>query len=210
MLDVEADTFQPWSMVFQNNCFCLCFAFCIGLCQLGAIDISPSKIPGGENQPVPNRKEGAPSLLSQPFKWIFGSGHSVAMERVNAPPNFKVEFITVPKQYVPSKENPLKVKMVVINQGEEKYILEFASAQHYELIIQDKEGKEVFRSSADKIYSQVTSSVVLNRNEKLVYEEVIEESAQAALNLKAGEYKLIGQVTARTPISAEASFQVAP
>ncbi len=175
------------------------------------IEISPSRYQAGtsSNNP-PYKTQGAPSLFSSPFKWIFGSGHSAAMQRVNAPPDFKVELVTEPKNFMPSSNGVLKAKMIVLNQSKDKYILEFTTAQHYDFLIQDRSGKEVYRWSGDKAYSQQLSSVVVNRNEKLAYEEDLFTTNNVVVNLDPGEYKLIGRITAKSPISVETSFRVSP
>jgi len=157
---------------------------------------------------IPNKTSGAPSLLN--FRWIFGATHSEAMKRIKAPPNFKVELMTEPKNFAAVSNAMLKARMVVINQGKDKYILEFESAQHYDFIISDKERKELYRYSNDKAFSQQQSSIVLNRNEKLVYEDELFSSSNQVVNLPAGEYQLIGRITAKIPISVETSFQVSP
>ena len=175
-----------------------------------AVDISPSKYQGGTTNYIPNKVEDSPTLFKSPLKWIFSSIHSEAMNRVNAPPNFKVELSTEPKVFTPSSNAPLKARMLAVNQGKDKYILEFTSAQHYDFIIHRKSGEEVYRWSNDKTFSQQLSSIVINRNEKLVYEEELFSSNGQALSLPSGEYKLMGKITSKVPISVEASFQVLP
>ncbi|MBI4024034.1 MAG: hypothetical protein HY360_03580 [Verrucomicrobia bacterium] len=175
-----------------------------------SVEISPSKYQGGATNNVPNQAQGAPSIFRSPFKWIFGSGHSEAMKRVNAPPNFKVDLTAEPQTFQPGAEAVLKARMTVVNQGKEKYILEFNTAQRYDFIVRRQDGSEVYRASANKAYSQQVSSTVVNRNEKLVYEEDLFAETNQTLNLPPGEYKLIGQITAQVPISVEATFQVSP
>lgn len=192
-----------------------CWATITGLLWLGgttpaaAINVSPSKNQGGSTN-APHQTTGAPSLFSSPFKWIFGSKHSSAMDRINAPPNFKVELRTEPKDFTAATNAVLRAHMEVMNQGKDKYILEFESAQHHDFIIQNREGKEVYRYSSNKIFSQQTSSVVVNQTDKLTYEEELFSASNQVINLPAGEYRLIGKITAKNPISVETSFQVAP
>ncbi len=189
--------------------YCLIY-FWVNGHLVDAVDISPSKPQGGNTHVQPNKTEGAPSLLKSPFKWIFGSPRSEAMQRVKAPPHFKVDLSMEPKNFTPTSDAALKARMTVINQGKEKYFLEFSSAQHYDFTIYDKDKKTIYSSSHDKVYSQQMSSIVLNQNEKLFYEEELFSSANQAVRLLPGEYKLIGQITSKVPISVEISFQVAP
>ena len=100
--------------------------------------------------------------------------------------------------------------MTAVNDGDEKYILQFDTAQHYDFIIRDKGGRELYRTSSDKIYTQQPSSVLVNRKEKLVYEEELFSLTNQAIHLPAGEYQLVGRITTKTPISVEALFRVAP
>ena len=185
--------------------------FVLGGSLLFAIDISPSKYQGGVTNNPPYKVEGAPQLLKNPFKWVFGSPRSEAMQRVTAPPNFKADLVAEPKNFMASTNSSLKVRMIAINQGKEKYVLEFATAQHYDFIIKNnKDGKEVYRASANKIYSQQFSTVLVNRNDKLVYEEELFSPTNSVVNLSTGEYRLIGLITAQVPISVEKVFQVSP
>lgn len=186
-----------------------CFLICLAASSL-AIDVGASKNQGGVTN-APYQTSNAPSLLSNPFKWIFGSPTSRAMQRVHAPPNFKVELSIEPQQYVPSTHAPLRLRMTVHNQGERKYILNFDTAQRHEFIIRNQAGQDVYRASRDKVFAQVTSATVVNRNEKLVFEEeLFGETGGAALQLSPGVYTLIGQLTAKQTVSAERTFQVAP
>ncbi len=175
-----------------------------------ALDISASKYQGGTTN-APYKTEGAPSLFPNPFKWIFGASTSTAMKRVQAPPSFKVNLSIEPQQYIPSTNLPLRVRMTVHNQGKDKYILDFESAQRYEFIIRDKTGQDIYCSSQDKEFAQVKTSTVVNRNEKLVFqEELFGAENSSPLNLVQGAYTLVGRITSRQPVSAEATFQVGP
>ena len=178
--------------------------------QSRALDISASKYQGGATN-APYKTEGAPSLFPNPFKWMFGTATSTAMKRVQAPPNFKVDLSIEPKQYVPSTNTPLRVRMTVHNQGKDKYILDFESAQRYEFLIRDKAGQDIYRSSQNKEFAQVVAATVINRNEKLVFqEELFGGETSAPLNLAPGTYILVGRITSKQPVSAEATFQVGP
>jgi hypothetical protein len=184
------------------------FAGIASVCM--AIDISPSKYQGGSTNDIPNKSDGAPSLLHSPFKWVFGEPRSEAMKRVQAPPNFKLELATEPRSFVPSTNACLKVKMTAVNEGKDKYILEFNSAQHYDFVITKMDGKEVYRWSANKSFSQQTSSIVLNHNEKAVYEEQLFSPSNQITSLPPADYKLKGMITSKTPISVETLFWIAP
>jgi len=175
-----------------------------------AVEISPSRPQGALTNDIPNRSTGAPSLFPNPLRWAFGNPHSAAMQRVNAPPNFKVELTTEPKNFIPESNAVLRARMTVINEGKDKYILEFKTAQHYDFTIRSHEGEEIFRSSKEKIYTQQMSSMVLNRNEKLVYEEEVFSPSNQVINLPPGQYKLIGEITSQVPISVESTFQISP
>lgn len=188
----------------------LCVATVLFSGPTGAVDISASKYQGGTTN-APYKTENAPSLFPNPLKWIFGTGTSAAMKRVQAPPNFKVDLSIEPKQYIPSTNLPLRVRMTVHNQGKDKYILDFKSAQQYEFIIRDKAGQDIYRSSQDKEFAQVETATVVNRNEKLVFqEELFGGETSAPLNLAPGAYTLVGRITSKQPVSAEAAFQVGP
>lgn len=217
MLDGDALSFQPFNMDHLTNQpagrHILLWAIVLawgGILNSPAVQISPSRNPAGTTNSMPNSNNGAPSIFRNPLKWIFGSGRSEAMNRVQAPPNFKVELLMEPSNFVPSSNSVLKARMVAINQGRDKYILEFETAQHFDFLIESKSGKEFYRSSGDKTYTNLISTIVLNRNEKLVYEDEIFSSSNGTSTLPAGEYKLTGKITAKTPITVETAFQVSP
>ncbi len=204
---------KPTKSFSHYSClFCIGYISCFILApSFHGIEISPSKYQGGSSNNVPYQTTtDTPSLLKNPFKWVFGDGRSEAMKRVNAPPNLKVDLVIEPKNFTPSTHSTFKARMIVTNQSKEKYILEFTSAQHYDFFIKNKDGKEMYRFSSDKAYSQQFSSTLINQNDKLVYEEELFSTANQALDLPAGDYKLIGQITSKIPISVETSFQVSP
>lgn len=130
------------------------------------------------------------------------------MKRVQAPPNFKVDLQIEPRDFMAASNAALKVKMAAINQGKEKFILEFPSAQHFEFVIQNSAGKEMYRWSRDKEFAQKFSSIVVNWNEKISYEEEVFSVSNQAVRLPPGEYRTRGEITAQTPISVESSFRV--
>jgi hypothetical protein len=203
MANLSRPTFRPLALA-------LALATASILASRG-IDISAThtKYQGGVTN-APYAPPNAPSLFSNPFKWIFGSPSSSAMLRVQAPPNFKVDLSIEPQQYVPSSNTPLRVRMTVHNQGKNKYILDFDTAQRYEFVIR-KDKQDVYKASQDKEFAQVKSSTVINRDEKLVYEEeIFAGEGRPPILLAPGNYVLVGWITSRQPVFAERAFQVAP
>jgi hypothetical protein len=87
--------------------------------------------------------------------------------------------------------------------------MEFNSAQHYDFVITKMDGKEVFRWSENKSFSQTKSSIVLNKNEKAVYEAELFSISNKVVSLPPGDYKLKGLITTAKPISVETMFWVA-
>lgn len=216
MLDAGALTFQPWNMLSLLFRLSPCFLLIISASLLTlsfsvrtyALNIEPSKYQGGTTNVIPNKSDGAPSLLS--FRWLFGPGHSSAMDRVKAPPEFNVSLATFPTNFIPGSNAVLTARMTVINQGKDKYILNFETAQHFDFVIRKTDGVEIYRTSADKIYAEQHSSIVINKGEKLVYSDEIFSPTNQVTHLVPGEYRLIGRITSKVPISVETSFRVAP
>ena len=178
--------------------------------MLSAIEISPSKYQGGSSNAQPYQTHGGASFLSSPFKWIFGEGRSEAMKRIQAPPNFKVDLQIEPKDFAAATNAVLRARMVAINQGKDKFFLEFSTAQHFEFTIHDSSGGEMYRWSRDKEFAQKFSSILVNRKEKISYEEEIFSASNQVTALPPGEYKMRGEITSKTSISVESSFRVAP
>jgi hypothetical protein len=180
-----------------------------------AIDISPSKPEGGAGgakiYPESDPKESSkPSLLQNPFKWIFGK--SDLSKRVDAPPEFDVDIQVGKKSYSSMADDAIEVKMTLRNKGENKYIMKFPSAQHYDFIVENETKQECYRWSADKEFATKLSTIIVNPNEKLTYpgqEPLLIPLNLGGRELPPGQYRLVGVVTAEKPISVSTTFEVA-
>ncbi|MDD2710252.1 MAG: BsuPI-related putative proteinase inhibitor [Verrucomicrobiae bacterium] len=174
------------------------------------IEISASKPQGGTTNAQPYQSsKSQPSLLSAPFKWLFGEGRSDAMTRVKAPPNFKVQLLMEPKVFTETNAY-LRAKMVATNQGKDRFLLEFPTAQHFDFVIINQAGNEVFRWSADKEFESRVSTTLVNKNEKISYSQDIFSGTNKVVNLAPGEYKVRGEITAKTPFMVETTFRIQP
>lgn len=182
--------------------------------ELHAIDISPSKPEGGrggatinpESDPAEAKK---PSLLSNPFKWLFGK--SDPRKRIEAPPEFDVDIQVGKKMYSSASDDAVEVKMVLVNKSKNKYILRFPTAQHFDFLVQDEKNRELYKWSSDKEFAEKLSTIIVNANERLTYpgqEPLLIPISLSGTSLAAGRYKLVGVVTSEKPIRISTTFEV--
>jgi len=180
-----------------------------------AIDISPSKKEGGAGGAQINsehnlEEEKKPSLLQNPFKWLFP--RSDPSKRIEAPPEFDADITVGQKIYSTAEDDAIEVKMTLHNKSENKYIMRFPTAQHFDFIIEDEKNRELYRWSADKMFAAKLSTIIVNANEKLTYpgqEPLLIPISLGGDSLAAGKYRLIGVVTAEKPIRISTTFEVA-
>ncbi len=185
-----------------------------GAFTLHAIDISPSKAEGGAGGATINAEhhvaeEKKPSLLQNPFKWLFPK--SDLSKRVDAPPEFDANIEVGQKVYSTAEDDAVEVKMTLQNRGRDKYIMRFPTAQHFDFIIQDEQNRELYRWSSDKEFAQKLSTIIVNANEKLTYpgqDPLLIPISLGADSLPPGRYHLVGIVTAEKPIRVSTTFEV--
>jgi len=181
---------------------------------LRAIDISPSKPEGGRGGATIDAghneaEERKPSLLQNPFKWLFPK--SDPNKRVEAPPEFDADIQVGQKVYLTAEDDAIEVKMTLVNQSNNKYIMRFPTAQHFDFIIQDEANHELYRWSADKMFAQKLSTIIVNAKEKLTYpgqEPLLIPIDLGGSPLAPGKYRLVGVVTAEKPIRISTTFEV--
>jgi hypothetical protein len=86
---------------------------------------------------------------------------------------------------------PLELTLEVVNRSQRPITLGFRTAQRYDLLIQDAQGQEVWRWSAERMFAQMLGQEVLSPNGgKLTYHAVVREK------IPRGSYTVIGVVPA--------------
>lgn len=66
------------------------------------------------------------------------------------------------------------------NEGDQDIKLEFPSSQMFEITVEDQEGKEVYRYSANKLFAQAITVVEVKAGEEHVWSEELDLAAQGA------------------------------
>lgn len=179
-----------------------------------AIDISPSKPEGGRggatiDAEMNTEEQKKPSLLQNPFKWLFPKSDLSKM--VDAPPEFDADIQVGQKVYSTAEDDAIEVKMTLQNKSDNKYIMRFPTAQHFDFIIEDEKSRELYRWSGDKEFAPKLSTIIVNAKEKLTYpglDPLLIPISLGADSLPAGKYRLIGVVTADKPIRISTTFEV--
>ena len=199
----------------MNLLRCFAIVLAAGILPLHAIDISPSKPEGGSGGATinsePNYEEQKkPSLLQNPFKWLFP--RTDPNKRIEAPPDFDADIEVGQKVYSTAEDDAIEVKMTLLNKSENKYIMRFPTAQHFDFMIQDEKNHELYRWSADKVFAAKLSTIIVNGNEKLTYpgqDPLLIPISLGGRTLQPGRYQLVGVVTAEKPVRISTTFEVA-
>ena len=86
---------------------------------------------------------------------------------------------------------PLDLTLEVVNRSPRPITLGFRTSQRYDLMIQNAQGQEVWRWSADRMFAQMLGQEVLSPNGgKLTYHVVVREK------IPRGSYTVVGVVPA--------------
>ena len=99
---------------------------------------------------------------------------------------------------------PIAVTLQLVNRSPERVTLQFRTAQRYDVRVQDAQGREVWRWSADQMVAQVLGEETLLRGRPpLTYRVTVREY------LPAGRYAIIGVIPAEPgPISASIDIHI--
>ncbi|MBS2968354.1 hypothetical protein J9317_06225 [Metabacillus sp. KIGAM252] len=103
------------------------------------------------------------------------------------------------------------LKLTIHNDTDRKKIFTFQTGQTYELTVLDSEGKEMYKYSKGKMFTQAIRELALQPGEKKVYQEVwgYDQQGQKA---SPGEYKVIavflGKEKGGEPLTAEGTLEI--
>ncbi len=94
--------------------------------------------------------------------------------------------------YAPGE--PVRMVLEVTNRSKTPIVLDFASAQRFDVLISDEGGAEVWRWSARRMFAAVLGRETLESdNPRIVYE------ARVARGLDPGAYRIRAWITGTTP-----------
>src|SRR6266508_1324576 len=99
---------------------------------------------------------------------------------------------------------PIALTLQVVNRSPHAVTLQFRTAQRHDLIVQDAQGREVWRRSAGEMVAQVLGEeTLLPGGKPLTYRVTLRE------HFPAGRYTIIGLIPADPgPISATIGIQI--
>lgn len=97
---------------------------------------------------------------------------------------------------------PVTMKLIVRNEGDEPITLRFNTGQRYDFIVRDMEGNVVWQWSRDKAFIQVIGEVTIQPNGELTFVETWTQVDNEGNKVGAGEYEVEGIVTSEEPMSA--------
>lgn len=102
--------------------------------------------------------------------------------------------LTTDKQVYQPKD-PIAMALTVCNSGSQSYQAIFSSGKKYDFFLNDANGKEVWKWSGDKLFSQAFSKMALEPGKPKTYVIVFDQVLPSGEKLKAGKYKLVGVLT---------------
>ena len=100
--------------------------------------------------------------------------------------------------------NPIPIRLEVFNHGDDRVTFNFGSSQRYDFWVKDKDGKEVWRWSAGKVFAQVLGQEIVGPGtRRFVYQ------SRYKGKLSPGTYQIKGMLNdAKRPMSASVSVVV--
>ena len=118
--------------------------------------------------------------------WLVAYGNTTSEERNM---NYGISMSTDKMSY--SVGEPIKMTLKVFNYTKENIAFHFNTSQRYDFIIEDEEGKEVWRWSKDRMFAMVLGEEVLGPdNPEIIY------TAEYKGKLRPGYYKITGILVA--------------
>jgi hypothetical protein len=103
---------------------------------------------------------------------------------------------------------PVKMRLVLKNEGDKEVTLRFNSGQRYDFIVRSEDDEVVWQWSHDKAFAQVTGEEKIQPGGQLVYEETWAQVDNDGNQVKEGVYYVEGVVTCAPPISTVGSVTV--
>lgn len=111
---------------------------------------------------------------------------------------YGVKLVTDGAVYAPGE--PIRMQLILFNHTESAVTLHFNSAQRFDFLIEDGDGREVFRWSDGKFFAQVLGSETIGPSRRQLHYEADSTDALPS----PGEYTVRGLIVAREgPLSAE-------
>ncbi|HEY3375552.1 MAG TPA: BsuPI-related putative proteinase inhibitor [Candidatus Aquicultor sp.] len=102
----------------------------------------------------------------------------------------------------------LKVTLNVLNTASQVRELTFNTGQKYDLLIKEKEGRNVWRWSAGKMFSQMIETVRLGPGKSVSYEAEWPGTGSLERPLKPGTYTVTANITANDLRDKELTFKL--
>jgi hypothetical protein len=112
-------------------------------------------------------------------------------------------LLVQPERAVYSQGEPITVTLKVTNVSSTPRRLSFRSAQRYDLLVHDAQGREVWRWSSGKFFAQVMGEERVKPSGELLFKATLPG------DLPPGRYDVTGTVTAvDAPLSARAAVTI--
>lgn len=116
-------------------------------------------------------------------------------------PDVDVRARTDKRTYRP--DEPIMVSLEIVNRGRQPVDLSFRSAQRYDVLIKDRQGRDVWRWSQGQMFAQILGTETLKPSRRLRYRVSVRE------RLPPGAYTIVGVVPAMEGrLSSETRIEV--
>ena len=126
-------------------------------------------------------------LFSSFGLWLIAYGNVTSEERNM---NYGISMMTDKMSY--SVGEPVIMTLKIFNYTEEDVVFHFNNSQRYDFIIEDEEGKEVWRWSKDRMFAMMLGEEILGQHNP---EVICTEEYKGKLSL--GYYKITGVLVAQ-------------
>ena len=114
-----------------------------------------------------------------------------------------LDLVVATDQRAYARGEPIRVTLEIVNRGTRPVELRFPTAQRYDLLLHDAQGRPMWRWSDGQMFAQVLGEETVEPGRRLVYRVTVRE------RLPAGRYRVTGIVPGEPgPLSSTTGIRV--
>ncbi len=181
----------------------------------GAVDVSPSK-----NQGAARAKNDAAGDGAGWFSGIFDGNPESRDKKIDKVKNIKRDDFNVSltlqsntlSQSVATLDSQYFIQPFFSIQNKSKLLktFSFPNSQKYDFFVVDSSGKEIFRWSESRMFTEVIGSTLINPGESVRYTESISLFDKEGHKLPPGEYTLVATLVGYPDFTESIKFNIIP
>jgi len=101
----------------------------------------------------------------------------------------------------------VRLLLSVTNNGNEEVVLKFSSGQQYDFYVQDSEDVEIWRWSANRLFTQALSEISIPVGVTVNFSELWDQTATDGQTLARGSYTAFGKILGLNELTFELNVQ---